>query len=257
MSKIHFYLILLLVLAAGCNSASDSQKADTSDVSDSSSALNISSEESILQGTYKGLLPCLDCDGIRTTLVLQDSNKYRLHTQHGDIDEEVLYLEGTYQWEDSSSLIVLENGQEGLNRFIRKEDDLFLLGADDQVLDSKWKDSLKLSKVISDIADIEWKLETIKGQKLDQKGSRPVTFILDTKNGIVRGFLGCNGYSGEFELDGNTLNMYHVFITDMACEDLDLESELRNTLFKTNNYALRDSQLVLKEDDTELVVFTK
>lgn len=58
-------------------------------------------------GTYKGTLPCADCPGIKTTIILFESGEFELEEE---------YLErsftrqdkGTFEWNDSGNTIILQ-----------------------------------------------------------------------------------------------------------------------------------------------------
>ena len=62
------------------------------------------------EGTYEGTLPCKDCDGIFTELVLNNDNTYVLHSTNliGDT-KSTATTDGTYQWDESGSIITLNS----------------------------------------------------------------------------------------------------------------------------------------------------
>ncbi|MCD7969157.1 MAG: copper resistance protein NlpE [Alistipes sp.] len=62
-------------------------------------------------GTYRGIIPCADCDGIEVTLTLTDLNTYSLKTRHivsneslGDIHSA---YSGRFDWNHNTGLITL------------------------------------------------------------------------------------------------------------------------------------------------------
>ncbi|WP_432671634.1 copper resistance protein NlpE [Flavobacterium sp. SM2513] len=62
------------------------------------------------EGTYEGTLPCVDCDGIYTELILNNNNTYILHTTKlMDDTESKNTSEGNYQWDESGSIVALSN----------------------------------------------------------------------------------------------------------------------------------------------------
>lgn len=62
------------------------------------------------EGTYEGTLPCIDCDGIFTELTLNNDNTYILNaTKMMDDTKSKTTSEGSYQWDESGSNIVLDN----------------------------------------------------------------------------------------------------------------------------------------------------
>lgn len=65
-------------------------------------------------GAYEGILPCADCEGIQTELVLNDDLTYSLNTQY--LGQETITadsLSGNFKWDTSGSIIQLEGIQEG------------------------------------------------------------------------------------------------------------------------------------------------
>ena len=60
------------------------------------------------QGTYKGTTPCADCEGIQTSLTLNDST-YVLETVYLGKSNEVFKTEGRFVWNDEGSRITLDN----------------------------------------------------------------------------------------------------------------------------------------------------
>lgn len=70
-------------------------------------------------GTYQGVIPCADCNGIRMELTLQDNDTYRLvETYVGKGDEKPVEKTGTYTWSRPDSLITLSGLTDQPNRFL-------------------------------------------------------------------------------------------------------------------------------------------
>lgn len=64
-------------------------------------------------GTYKGILPCADCEGIETKLVLNQDLTYSLKTQYLGKDNIKDSLSGNFKWDTNGSIIQLEGIKEG------------------------------------------------------------------------------------------------------------------------------------------------
>lgn len=65
-------------------------------------------------GTYEGVLPCADCPGIRTRLVLTPDGRYELRMQYIDRNVAPLLTSGRVAWNDGGSTITLATpGQRG------------------------------------------------------------------------------------------------------------------------------------------------
>lgn len=106
-------IVTLLVAGfalAGCQSASTASskqqnKTDTTmQVKDARHTLD-------WKGTYQGVLPCADCEGVATMLVLEPSLEYSLRTRllgKEDLDKK---FEGNFSWQDDAHISLLpENG---------------------------------------------------------------------------------------------------------------------------------------------------
>ncbi len=58
------------------------------------------------QGTYKGVLPCADCDGIETSIILNDDNTFILTTRYlGRGDGKIFEQKGTFSWDNTGGII--------------------------------------------------------------------------------------------------------------------------------------------------------
>jgi uncharacterized lipoprotein NlpE involved in copper resistance len=63
------------------------------------------------QGTYTGTLPCADCPGIQTQITLSADNTYKVDWQY--LDKENVYTQtGTFQWNESDSIVTLDISDE-------------------------------------------------------------------------------------------------------------------------------------------------
>lgn len=62
------------------------------------------------QGTYKGMTPCADCEGIETELVLNKDLTFVLKTKYlGKENQNVFEEKGTFTWNASGSIISLKD----------------------------------------------------------------------------------------------------------------------------------------------------
>lgn len=64
-------------------------------------------------GTYKGTVPCADCEGIETTLTLLDESHYELQTIYKGKSNTPFVSKGTYSWHESGNKIKLDGIKEG------------------------------------------------------------------------------------------------------------------------------------------------
>ncbi|GHT17172.1 hypothetical protein FACS189429_0690 [Bacteroidia bacterium] len=60
-------------------------------------------------GTYTGTTPCADCEGIKTTLTLNENLTYVLETMYLGKSTKVNKTEGKFVWNTAGSIITLDN----------------------------------------------------------------------------------------------------------------------------------------------------
>ena len=80
-------------------------------------------------GTYEGTLPCADCSGIKTTIVLKDDNTFTQHVEYLDRDTE-FNEKGKIEWNQNGNSITLVSDDGGKQLFKVKEGSLAMLDAD-------------------------------------------------------------------------------------------------------------------------------
>jgi copper homeostasis protein (lipoprotein) len=54
-------------------------------------------------GTYAGVLPCADCEGIKPIITLHEDLTYEMETQHLGRDEQVFRRSGSFVWDDAGA----------------------------------------------------------------------------------------------------------------------------------------------------------
>ncbi|HYQ56684.1 MAG TPA: copper resistance protein NlpE [Draconibacterium sp.] len=77
-------------------------------------------------GTYEGVLPCADCTGIKTTIVLNNDNTYFKTSGYLDEEENVFDEKGTFEWNNTGSVITLIHDS-GSHQYQVGENKLILL----------------------------------------------------------------------------------------------------------------------------------
>jgi len=64
-------------------------------------------------GTYEGVLPCVDCSGVRTRLTLRRDGSYRLVTHAQGSQNTAKSVDGSFTWQPSGNAITLDEGGGG------------------------------------------------------------------------------------------------------------------------------------------------
>lgn len=100
-----------------------------------------------------------------------------------------------------------------------------------------------------------WKLISIDGKTVTMKKDqeREIYFIL--KNDLtVKGFAGCNGFEGNYQLVNNKIQIYDIAMTMRACEGIEDQTFL-NILNNATKYTLEKGTLKLYQSGKISAVF--
>ena len=134
-----------------CNRATDSnERSATEAFTDTSIAktdMHNSKNGLDWNGTYKGTLPCADCEGIETILTLNQDLTYVLVTNYlGRNDALEEEKKGDFSWDEQGSEITLTNVTSGPNKYKVGENLLWHLDANGDMITGDSADHYILTK---------------------------------------------------------------------------------------------------------------
>lgn len=101
-------------------------------------------------GTYSGVLPCEDCDGIDARLILRKDHTYQLVVRYLGIPEKEsqdFISEGEFSWENDGANIILEGEKVDFQKFKVGERFLMPLDKIGNVLKAVPGNNFKLLKI--------------------------------------------------------------------------------------------------------------
>lgn len=97
-------------------------------------------------GTYEGILPCADCEGIQTVIELGVGNSYvKKITYLGKDNNNVIETQGTFSWNDEGNTITLDD-EPSPNQYFVGENVLFHLDLDGNRITGDLADKYRLNK---------------------------------------------------------------------------------------------------------------
>lgn len=204
-------------------------------------------------GTYQGILPCADCKGIKTELVLNDDLTYTLNNQYLEKSDSVFTENGKFIWNNLGSTIKLNNLN---NQFYQVgENILFQLDKNGNRISGKLADNYVLKKKKIEITNKYWKLIRLNGQSVKQGISEPYIRLNDDFS--VNGNSSCNRFNGTYELpESNKIRFSPFAMTKMACLDDKIENEFMQVIEKTTSYSVSSNELIFQdENETSLAIF--
>jgi heat shock protein HslJ len=97
------------------------------------------------------------------------------------------------------------------------------------------------------ITDRDWELVSL-GEHDSPRGTqdRPVTIRFESADSRAGGFAGCNQFSAQYELSGDSLWFEPAISTKMLCPDvMDVETSFLGALERVTGYEATDSTLTL------------
>ncbi len=142
--KNHIFIsaIALLQLASSCGSQNKGVNQDTektvTDMHSSQSSLD-------WEGSYQAVLPCADCEGIATHIILAKDNTYRLSQTYLGKENAEKVTTGKFTWEEGGNKIKLDVQND--NRLFQVgENQLFWLDNDGNRITGDLANNYRLTK---------------------------------------------------------------------------------------------------------------
>lgn len=235
-------------------------------------------------GTYKGILPCADCQGLITEIAINENTTFSMKTKYQGKGDKVFVRKGHFTWNKKRNIIVLTDIKNGPNQYFVGKNKLIQLDIYGEKITGSLADDYILSKQPTDTSDIEtveksnnetvdldsriatttviekvnpaagkyplagtkWKLVSLNKEKATQKGKNVYYIKLNSKDGRFVALSGCNNIIGHYVMPSSTtLTFSGIVSTKMDCTDMKLESYFFTALAETHSYQLDKETLAL------------
>lgn len=272
------YILLLDIFLVGCINSQTENKPKESLVEDTQTE----SEENIIQdtiveendshtseisidwqGTYTGMVPCADCEGIATTIVLSLNKTYTIKTKYIGKANKTFEQIGFISFNSKGNTITLSDIKDAPNQYFVGENTLTQLDLNGNKITGNLADKYVLKKVEANVSTTErfnesiettlentkWKLVRLMGKEVKSNGpNSKEPFVHFLSDGRFSAYAGCNSITGSYELkNGNRIIFSKVSYTMMACEDMNMEALLAKILGKADNYTTNGNTLNLNK----------
>lgn len=197
------------------------------------------------EGTYQGVVPCADCEGIETTITLNADGSYFLRTKYVGREGKVVHQRGAFSWSSAGNSIRLSGVSGGPDQYLVNDQKLVQLDLQGNRITGELAGKYELSKVPGDVDSApavlaipsRWRLRDLLGKPLPAPAADSAAPLLAFEPNRVHGFTGCNDFTGTCELmPGNRLHFSKIATTMKACPDGTVEQELLRILESTDNY---------------------
>ena len=149
MNKLGFIITLLAIVMASCTNPSSKQSGniqDSTSVDNTMIGTNNSEDDLGWVGSYEGILPCADCEGIETVIELKKNQTYHAHYKYlGHARDDEFSQDGSFTWSILGKVITLESKDE-TSQFQVDENELILLNAEGDIITGELVDRYVLKK---------------------------------------------------------------------------------------------------------------
>jgi uncharacterized lipoprotein NlpE involved in copper resistance len=211
-------------------------------------------------GTYQGVLPCADCQGIETSLTLNKDMSYLMTMKYLGKDEQVVEQKGTFTWNSEQNTVLLsytDQAPKTPNQYLVGENMLTQLDMEGNRITGDLADSYVLNKIASssdtsiNLLDTRWKLTELMGQPVESavegnEENKDLYIILKTEENKVEGFGGCNNFMGNYEIqEGDRITFSKMVSTKKACANMETETAFFQVLETADSYHFDNSTLML------------
>ena len=251
-------VVCILVLGLGmnaCKSKSKAEKSNTENVVADNSKNSLDWD-----GTYAGTVPCANCGGIITQITLKKDSTYSLQIEYAGKENSVQNFEGTFQWNESGSTVILNGLKEKSmpSSYFVGENRLTQLDMDGNVITGDLASNYVLSKINGNLVEKKWKLIEINGVAIASKNPQPAVeaFIFFQVDGNkVYGNSGCNNFTGTYKSEGGGMKFSGMVSTRKMCIDMTIENQMNSIFQNIDSYSLLNDTLNLNQGNTTLERF--
>lgn len=203
-------------------------------------------------GTYRAVMPCADCEGIMTEIILNDDRTYKMSMQYQGKSDSIYVREGSFTWNENGTNISLSgmNEDEAFHQFMVGENALFKLDKDGNRITGDLAANYRLTKDMGQITDKYWKLIELNGQPVTASEStrKEAHIMFSTEDNRVYGNGGCNSFNGTYEMPGmNRIRFSKMASTLMACPNMEAEDQFIKVLEMVDNYTVNGDNLSLNK----------
>lgn len=196
-------------------------------------------------GTYRGVLPCADCEGIETIITLNRDGRWSGQTRYLGKDGKVFREQGSFTWDKRGGSVILSGTEP--SRYLVGENRLVRLAPDGSRITGALADHYVLTKADEGMKEKYWKLVELRGKPVPALEREP-HLILKAEGDRVTGYSGCNSFGGSYTLDEATsrIRFGQLVMTMRACaEGMDVEGEFTKILEEADNYSLNGDSMTL------------
>jgi heat shock protein HslJ len=289
MCKNTFLVLALVTLVTACQNQSKTAKQDK--VAPLIIGMHNANKTLNFQGTYKGILPCADCEGLEMIICLNENNTYAIQSQYLGKGNKIFEQHGTFTWNKTGSVVIFEGIDNAPNQYAVEKNTLTQLDLEGKLITGNLANKYRLTKqkespeaatpsntekpiinlnnkivsqtVIKEVnpavgkvtlAETKWKLTKLYGKRIKHQGAALYFLKLNSKDGRYSAYAGCNTIGGNYVMPSPAaISFSNSIATMMVCDKMDVERRFSKMLGETDSYSLQDNILQLKKGKKEVL----
>ncbi len=262
----HIAFCLFLAALTSCNHSADPAKDEGKTLPTETEVAIPDNSFNALDwaGSYSGILPCADCEGVETAITITKNLDYSLTSLYQGKNAKKFEQKGKFEWNAEGNKITLQGLENAPNIFLVGENQLIQLDLNGnritgnlaakytlQKVDSGEnrsapKDAISVQTVNKPITETKWWIVELMGKPIEK--NERYFFQLGAEKNNVSAKAGCNTIAGRFEIfEDNRIVFSKMFSTKMACENMDDEQTLIDVLKNAESYYLNGNTLQLNK----------
>ena len=257
--KRNFKLLLIIAVAISTTYActnksknSDNSSTDTTEVSQEFKDEHTAKNSLDWSGIYSGVLPCADCEGIETELIINEDGTYSLATSYmGEKNPATETIKGNFVWREDGNSVKLEGIEEGTRSpyFKVEENKVRYLDMEGNKIEGELESFYTLTKEGNQLVeDKKWQLVELNGKAVEDSNPENYYLIFNSKNRVAKAKANCNsinlGYKIKNEL---SVQFSKGIMTLMACPEGSIEQEYMEVLNTVDNLSTDGETLSLNK----------
>ena len=195
-------------------------------------------------GSYSGILPCTDCMGIQTMIVLFDDKTFESSSIYLGKSNKLLTENGTFTWQEEGKSIAICDNDGEMTVYKVEENQLRMLDSENREVIGDLAKNYILQKASSPITNKYWKATEIMGEEvaMNENMNREPHLIIRA-NGEFSGGGGCNSIFGKFNLEGkNGITFSSIAMSEMECMYENFDQGLLEALNSSRQFIMIDEE---------------
>lgn len=192
-------------------------------------------------GIYEGILPCADCEGIKTTITLNSDGTFHRTQEYLGKNGNPFMDNGKFEWNTKGSIIRLIDNNNN-QQYLVGENQLFHLDNTGNQIKGNLSEKYILTKKNNEsntndlgFEDKKWLLISFMGKEV-KENEADYYIIFSSIDKRLNTKVGCNVINADYELTNElNLEIKPLMSTMMACPKNSIEDEYKSNLESVNN----------------------